>query len=59
MICAPSNAALDTVADRLVSQINDFELKNDILLRVGGTSFVPTKILQKHSLDFKLDALGP
>lgn len=56
LVCAPSNAAIDEIVDRLAK--NTFSTQTrDMVLRVGTMDNDPKESVRKLSLDYKLDLL--
>ena len=54
LVCAPSNAAIDEIVHRIIS--NEFSTQTrDSVLRVGAMDYEPLEDVRRHTLDFKLE----
>jgi hypothetical protein len=54
LVCAPSNAAIDEIVHRIIT--NEFSSETrDSVLRVGAMDYEPFEDVRRHTLDYKLE----
>ena len=54
LVCAPSNAAIDEIVHRIISNKRFPEIRNQVL-RVGAMDYEPQEDVKKVTLDFRME----
>jgi hypothetical protein len=61
LVCAPSNAAIDEIINRLISKeglFSDNEEGSKTLVRIGSADYDPSEKLKKVTMEHKVMAEG-